>query len=473
VSATSARPAAARALPARWGQIPGPVGRPLLGMAPALRRDLLGTLQAGFRQHGDVVAYRIGPARGPRRLRPLLVAVRHPEDLRRVILETEVFVRRTPSYDVLRELLGDTLVTMEGVRWRRQKRILQPVFTRRHVARYAGLLETEANRVVERLRQPCDQPVDVAEAMEQYALRVLGQTIFAQEDGIDADSVAALERLVPRVGTQVVARVTQVLRPPLSWPTARNRRFLALRAELRDTIERVVARRERDDRRSGDAGGPDLLSRLREARDPEDGTTLTPQEVRDEALLFLLGGHTTTADVLTSTLHLLGTNPVVQERVAAAAAGDAADGPEDLVRAAVQEAMRLHPPSYALGRRVAVDTKLGGYAVPAGALVLVVPWATHRDARFWPDPERFDPMRFVGEHDRPPFAYLPFSGGRRACIGRHLALLESTILVRALLRRYRLESVEAELRLSPLISMRPEGPVRVRFHPRGPAGAVA
>jgi cytochrome P450 len=453
--------------------IPGPAGHPLLGMARELRGDLLGTLQRGFAQHGDVVAYRIGPARGPRRLRPLLVAVRHPEDVRRALLETDVFVRGTPAYAVLRELFGDTIVTMEGARWRRQKRILQPLFTRQHVARYADLLETEASRVVERWRALDDQPVDVAQAMEQYALHVLGQTIFAERDGIDADTVAALERLVPRVGSEVVARVVQAVRPPLYWPTARNRRFRALRAELRETIERVIARRERDDPGDGRATAGDLLSRLREACDPEDGTMLTQREVRDEALLFLLAGHTTTADVLISTLHLLGRHPAVQERIAAAAAGDTADEPDNLVRAAVQEAMRLHPPTYALGRRVAADTELGGYAVPAGVLVLVVPWATHRDARFWPDPERFDPMRFVGEHERPPFAYVPFSGGGRACIGRHLALLESTILVRALLRNYRLESLDATLRLAPLISMRPEGPVRVRFHPRGSVRGAA
>ncbi len=468
MSATLPRP---RTAPGRRTAIPGPTGGRLLGSARALRGDLLGTLQDGFARHGDVVAYRVGPARGPRRLRPVLVAVRHPDEVRQVIVETDVFVRSTPSYDVLRELLGSTIVTMEGARWRRQKRTLQPLFTRQHVARYAGLLETEAKRVVDDWRQLGERPVDVAAAMEQYALRVLGQTIFAQRDGIDADTVAALERLVPQVGSQVVARVAQVLRPPLRWPTARNRRFLALRAELRETIERVVARREQDGR--GNAGAGDLLERLCDARDPEDGTALTEREVRDEAMLFLLAGHTTTADVLTSALHLLGRHPATQERVAASAASDAADGPDDLVRAAVQEAMRLHPPSYALGRRTAADTELGGHAVPAGTLVLVVPWATHRDPRFWPDPERFDPLRFVGEHDRPPFAYVPFSGGRRACIGRHLAMLESTVLVRALLRSFRLESLDATMPLSPLISMRPSGAVRVRFHPRGVAGSVA
>ncbi len=453
--------------------IPGPAGHPLLGMAGALRGDLLGTLQEGFARYGDVVAFRVGPAHGLARLQRRVVAVRHPDDVRRVIVETGMFVRQTPSFDVLRELFGETIVTMEHARWRRQKRILQPLFTRRHVAQYAGLVEAEARQVVERHGYAGDEAVDVAQAMEQYALRVLGQTIFAEEDGIDGDTIAALERLVPRVSSQVSSRAAQLLRPPLRWPTARNRRFVALRAELQATIERVLARREQSS--PGGTDDRDLLSRLHEARDPEEGGFLTPREVRDEALMFLIAGHTTTSNALTSTLHLLGRYPDVQEQVAATAMRDAADVPEedDLVRAAVQEAMRLHPPAYVLGRRVARDAELAGHALPAGTLVLVCPWATHRDPRFWHDPDRYDPTRFVGEQRRPPFAYMPFGGGGRACIGRHLALLESTIFVRALLRSYRLESVDAAMELSPLISMRPSGSVRVRFHPRRPIGAAA
>lgn len=448
--------------------IPGPAGHPLLGMAGALRSDLLGTLQAGFAHHGDLVALHVGPARGPRRLRRSVVAVRHPDDIRRVIVEIDVFVRRTPSYDVLRELFGETLVTMEHARWRREKRILQPLFTRHQVAQYAGLVAAEADEAVRRLGHGGEQPVDVARAMEQYALRVLGQTIFAEEDGIDADTVAALERLVPLISAQVSTRAAQALRLPLRWPTTRNRRFLALRAELHATIERVLARRDH-----GSEDG-DLLSRMREAHDPEDGAALTPEEVRDEALMLLIAGHTTTSNALTSTLHFLGCHPEMQEQVAATAGRDAADVPEheDLVLAAVLEAMRLHPPAYVLGRRVASDAELGGHALPAGTLVLVCPWATHRDPRFWPDPGRYDPTRFVGEQRRPPFAYLPFGGGGRACIGRHLALLESTILLRALLRSYRLESADPTMQLSPQISMRPARPVPVRFHARRPVGAA-
>jgi len=468
MSATVPRVPAARAPPARSDSIPGPTGHPLIGMARELRRDLLGTLQEGFARYGDIVAYRVGPARGPQRLRPLLVAVRHPEDVRRVMIETDVFARTTPSDDVHRELFGETIVTTEGERWQRQKRILQPLFTRRHVAQYAGLVEIEANRVVDRWRDLAGREDDLVSAMEQYALRVLGETLFAQDGAIDAATVAALERLVPRVGEQAVERVAQALRLPLRLPTPRNRRFVALRGELRATVERVIAQHEQDEA----AGGGDLLSCLRDARDPAGGAALTPREVRDETLMFTLAGYTTTADVLTSALHLLGRHPDIQEQVAAAAHGPAGDE-RDLVRAAVQETMRLHPPSYALGRRAAVDTELGGYAVPAGALVLVVPWATHRDPRFWPDPERFDPLRFVGGHDRPQFAYMPFGGGARACIGRHLAMLDSTTLVRAALRRGRIEALDATLPLSPLLSMRPLGPVRVRFHPREADEAAA
>lgn len=454
----------------RAGAIPGPAGDPLLGMARALRGDLLGTLQEGFARYGDVVAFRVGPARGPRRLRVLVVAVQHPDDVRRVMHETDVFVRSTPSHDVVRELFGETIVTMQGERWRRQKRILQPLFTRRHVAQYAGLLETEAERVAERWRDLGVREVDVMREMEQHALRALSLTIFAHKELVDGVTAAALERLVPRLGEQVAERVVQTLRPPLYLPTPRNRRFRALRAELRETIERVLAQRERDDRAA--AAADDLLTRLRDARDPQDGGALPRREVRDEALMFMLAGYTTTADVMISALYTLGRHPDLQERVAASACGPAGSG-EDLVHATVKEAMRLYPPSYALGRRATVDTELGGHVVPAGALVLVVPWATHRDPRFWPEPERFDPSRFVGEHDRPPFAYMPFGGGARACIGRHMAMLEATTMVRALLRRYRIESLDPQLPLSQLMSMRPLGPVRVRLHPRAAAGAAA
>ncbi|HZV75201.1 MAG TPA: cytochrome P450 [Conexibacter sp.] len=450
--------------------IPGPAGHRLLGMAGALRGDLLGTLRAGFAHHGDVVAYRVGPVRGPQRLRRTVVAFHHPDDVRRVFTDVESFTRLTTSYGVLRELFGVNLVTANGGEWRRQKRLLQPLFTRAAAGQYAELIAAEARAVVERCHHVPGPAIDAARAMEAYALRVLGRTLFKDDRGIDDDTIAALERLVPVVGAQVRARATQLLRFPLRWPTPSNRRFAETRAALHATIERVLARNAQHDTGPAHPHELDLLSRLRDARDPEGEQPLSEQEVRDQALIFLIAGHTTTSNALTSTLHLLGCHPQIQERVAASAAAGRAGADfreDDPVRAAVQEGLRLHPPSYVLGRHVGPGgTELGGRGLAPGTDVLVSPWITHRHPDFWSEPETFDPWRFVGADDRPPYAYFPFGGGARACIGRHFALLESTILVRALLERCRLESLDANVPMDQLISMRPAGPVRIRCHPR-------
>jgi len=448
-------------------EIPGPAGDPLLGMARPLRRDPLGTLLEGFAAHGDLVAYRVGPARGPARLRRRVVAVHEPEEVRRVLTDMDTFTRDTPSYHVLHELFGGNLVTTNGPTWRRQKRTLQPLFTRRAVAQYAELIEGEARKAIEQAPLDADGAVDVAHEMERYALRVLGHTLFKEAEGIDDDTIAALERLVPVVGRRARSRIAQTVRLPLALPTLRNRRFAATRAEVYATVERVLARRAEREAAGGAPVPDDLLARLHGARDPEGDVPLSDDEIRDQALMFLFAGHTTTSNALTTTLHQLGLHPELQEQVAQAAAAQDTDLEQpDLVRACVQEALRLRPPAYVLARRTARDTELGGHPVAAGTIVLVSPWVTHRHPDWWDEPERFDPWRFMGGDRRAKQAWFPFGGGARSCIGRHLALLEASILVRALLREHRLESLEAEVPLDTLISMRPSGPVLVRWLPR-------
>jgi cytochrome P450 len=452
---TALTPAAA----APAAPIPGPPGHPLLGMAPALRRDLLGTLQASFARYGDVVAYRVGLARGPRRLERRIVAVYHPDDVRRVFADHAAFTRRTTSFRVLAELFGTNLVTADDTQWRRQKRLLQPLFTRAATNAYASLIEQEARVVAERVGDDHAGTIDGLRTSERYALRVLGRTLFKDDRCIDADTIAALERLVPVVSRQLHARATQRLRLRLHWPTLRNRRFGETRDALYATIERVLARRQDAHSAGHDGDTDDLLSKLRDARDPAGERPLSAQEVRDQALIFLLAGYTTTASAICATLHLLGRHPQIQERVAS--------GGERLVRASVQEGLRLYPPSYVLGRRVGPDgAALAGHALPPGTDVLVSPWVTHRHPAFWSDPELFDPWRFVGEQERPLYAWFPFGGGSRACIGRHLALLESTLFVRALLDRWRLESHDARMSMRQLNSMRPTGSVRIGCRPR-------
>lgn len=444
--------------------IPGPRGSALLGMGNALRSDILGTLLAGFRAHGDVVAYPIGPVNGPRALRSTAVAVYHPDAVRRVFTDSATFSRRTPSIRALTEMFGEGLVTTDGETWKRQRRTVQPLFTPQRVSHYAPLMQKEADRLVdEEMRVGhTSGVVELAPVMERYALRVLGRTIFHDEEGVD-EAVEAFARLIPLVGDVVRTRATQIPKLPLTWSTGRNRQFNETRAELYDIVDAFLARR--DGQVHADEG--DLLGRLRAGRDPQSGRSLSRQEIRDQALIFLVAGFTTTSNALTLTLYLLGRHPEVQDAVAAAAREErTSTDPHPLVLGAIQESMRLYPSAYVIARRAENDTQIGGYDVPSGSNVLVSPWVTHRHPAFWRDPETYEPARFTRGEDVSRYAYFPFGAGPRKCVGEHFALLEAVILLRAIISRYELTSHDEELPLKELISMRPSGPVKAGWRAR-------
>jgi cytochrome P450 len=434
--------------------IPGPSGKPLLGMVPALRRDLLGTLLENFHRYGDVVAYRLGPRRGPHWLRRTVIAVHHPDGVHRVLTDGQVFVRRTPGFEALTDMFGKGLLTSDGETWLRQRRTLQPLFTPRRVAGYLELMTAEAERI---MADPVVRPgaiVDLHQLMQRYTLHVVGRALFG--DDVD-DVVADLRHLVPLVGELALARTRQLPHLPMSWPTPLNRGFVRARTAQYAIVDRIL-----DRRRAG--GGDDLLSRLWAATDPETGQPISTQEIRDQVLVFLLAGHETTAGALTFTLHLLGRHPHIQEQVAAVATAPVDPrGGRDLIRTALLEGMRLFPPAHTTDRLAVSDTEISGHRIPAGTGVLVSAWVTHRHPQFWPDPEHFDPGRFAADQDRPRYAYFPFGGGPRSCIGEHFALLEGTVLLRTLLARYRVESLDPRLPLVPLITLRPTAPVRVRL----------
>jgi cytochrome P450 len=420
--------------------IPGPIGHPVVGMGWEFRRDMLGTLLAGFKEYGDVIAYPFGPRWGP--LRRVSVAAHHPDQVHQVLTNTgPVFGRRTPGFGVLTEVLGRGLLTTEGEEWRRQRRTLQPLFTPRRVTGYTELMAAEAARVVG--DRADGAVVDLYDLMQRYTLRVVGRALF----GEDIDSVVAdLQRLMPRLSDLAMARTMQAARLPLSVPTPRNLRLVRLRRVEYGLVDRILA--------AAGVDGDDLVSRLRAARDPDTGQPLSTQEVRDQVLVFLLAGHETTAGALTFTLHLLGRRPEIQER----AAGETA-----VARAAVMEGMRLYPPAYGLERVALTGIEIGGYELPRGTFVILAPWVTHRHPQFWPEPERFRPERFLGEVDRHRYAYFPFGGGPRSCIGEHFAMLEATILLQAMLARYRVEALGEAPRLAPMVTLRPAGRVEARL----------
>ncbi|MDQ4007997.1 MAG: cytochrome P450 [Actinomycetota bacterium] len=458
----------------RPAALPGPRGSLLLGSALQLRRDLLATLLRDQETYGDLVAYQLGPA-GP--LREQLVLAHHPDDVHQVMANTERTVSKdTIGFRAMADLLGRGLLTTEGDEWRRQRRMVQPLFTPRRVAGYATLMGEEAARIADAPAAPghrAGEPVDLHLLMLRYTLRVVGRALFG--DAIE-DLVPVLHDLVPAVSDATMRRTFQLRQSPMERRTPRNRRPRRLRAREYAVVDEILSRSPRPgDPAYDDAAKArdDLVTRLRAARDPETGGRLSETEIRDQALIFLMAGHETTAGALTFTLHQLGRHPEVQERVAAEVADVLGDRPvptaDDLpqlplTRAALMEGMRLYPSAHITERLTTEPMTLAGHDLPARTLVAVSPWSTQRHPRFWPEPSRFDPGRFLDEETnrvRPRYAYFPFGGGPRSCVGEHFAMLEAEILLAALLRRHRVTSLSNRLDIVPMITLRPAGEVPV------------
>jgi cytochrome P450 len=442
---------------------PGPRGAPVIGSARQLRRDPLGTLERARRQHGDVVRLVLGP--GVTRH-----AVFHPIAVHRVLAgEADGYRKDSRLGQELLWTLGDGLLNSQDERWLRQRRFVQPLFTRRRIAGYADSMAEEAAGLVGQWRRYADhgRAVDVHAEMSRLTLRVLGRLLFG----------ADLERVVPVVawslpvlGDYTRRRGIAPVRLPRGWPTPVNRRALRARRAVYRVCDELIAAR-----RAAREGDDDLLTLLVEARDR--GEILDDDEIRDQLLIFLFAGHETTALALTFALYLLGRHPDAQRRVhdeVDRLLGDRLPGAGDLdgleyTAMVLKEAMRLYPPAWALPRRCARGDRIGGYDIKPGEDIILSQWVTHRHPDVWEHPGRFEPERFTREREagRPRSAYFPFGAGPRACIGQHFALLEAAIALAVIVHSYELASTSADLRLAPQITLHPAGPVPCRLVPRG------
>jgi cytochrome P450 len=453
------------AIPARGRPAPIYTGAGwLLGSAWELRRDRLGLYERAMRRDGDVVRFPIGP---PGR-RFEIYGVFHPDGVQRVLAGSRGrYSKRTRFV----RGLGRGLLVSEGELWQRQRRVIQPLFTRRAIAGYSTLMGEEASLAAERWTSGgrVVPRVDAHAEMTRLTLRVVGRAIFG--DDVD-EAREVLRSAFPMVTRWAFRRAMSPVRLPASWPTPANVRAARARRELYAVVDGLIARR-----RAAGAAGDDLVSRLLCARDPDSGAAMDERQVRDEALVFVLAGHETTAIALTFALDLLGRHAGEQELIREEVdrvLGGRAPAVDDVaalerVAMAVKEAMRLYPPAPSWGRRAEVDDEIGGYRIPAGSHVVVSPWATHRHPAFWDQPEVFDPSRFAPEREaaRHRYAYFPFGAGPRACIGSHFALTEAVIALAVILQRFRLRAGQ---RRPPLetsgITLRPARPVPIALTPR-------
>lgn len=285
--------------------IPGPSGLPLLGSGPALVRDPLGTYQRAMETYGDIVRFVAGP---PGR-RIVLHALFAPDHVRQVLAGTHGHTKQLPLYREIAAALGDALLTSDGDDWQRQRRIVQPLFTRQRIAGYATVMAEEAARLLQGWEAAASgRPMDLHRQLTGYTMRVLGRLLLGSDiDGAIAEVAAAF----PVINGHVRRRVLAPLRVPRDWPTPANRRATRARHRLDRVVDRIV----RERRLAASPGTDDLIGRLLSARDPATGQGLDDAEVREQVLLFLLAGHETTATALTFTLHLLGHHPDAQQRV--------------------------------------------------------------------------------------------------------------------------------------------------------------
>lgn len=433
-----------------------------LGSVKELRNDLLGAFVAAQRRYGDVVRFRLGPPVVGTEIHALF----HPDGAQQVFgTEWQNYRKDTRFYQEIREVSGNGMLMSQDEVWLRQKRFLQPLFTIKRVNGYAEAMADEAARLVSELRERDESTFDVYSEITRLTLRMVVRVLF----GADAEIVLPVVRWTfPELGEAGVARALSPVNVPLSWPTPNNRRLRRAQGTLFAACDEIITRRRTDKDQEND-----FLGMLLTARDGDD--RLTDQEVREQVLVFMLAGHETTATALTMAFQLLGQHLDVQERVreeVAAVVGDRTPTADDVkaltyTTMVAKEAMRLYPSAPVVGRRSTVPSELCGRLVPAKADIVVAPWVIHRHPEFWDSPEVFDPERFTPEREkgRHRYAWMPFGGGPRACIGQHFAMLESVIILATLLRAFHFRAAVPDVPVEVQVAMRPKIPVLAEIKP--------
>jgi cytochrome P450 len=454
---------------------PGPRGNFLFGCLREFRRDQLNFLRDIWRTHGDYV--RIPTISGYD-----VYFLADPAAIEHILVKNHKNYRK-PEFltGPVRLLLGNGLFISEGDFWLRQRRLAQPAFLRGAIVRLAAPMTTAVDDLLQTWETaPDGRTVDIVPEMMRLVLDIAAATLFGADVGDHADALGAAER---EIFALVRHKMNNPLTAPLWVPTRLNRAYRRGKDLLDRVVLRVIESRRRpltstplpSGERSRGEGEPavnDLLSLLLAARDEESGTGMSDQQLRDEVVTLLFAGHDTTASALSWAWYLLARHPEAQESLhdeAAAYLGGRTPTADDLphlplATAVFEEAIRLYPPAPGLARRAVAPDEINGYPVPAKAILMPSQWVTHRHPAFWEEPDQFRPQRFLPGHtaDRPKFAYFPFGGGPRVCIGNTFALIEGALVLSALAQRFQFQPADAqEVELDTTFVLRPKGAVNL------------
>ena len=439
---------------------PGPKGLPLLGNMREFSRDILRYYSEWSRDYGDIVSLRL--AGWP------VVLLNNPDYAEYVLVRNHGnFIKFPMFFRHVRAIFGQGLLSSEGEFWHRQRRLAAPAFHAQRVAGYGSVMVHDTERMLTGWR-----PGELRDAhadMMALTLRIAAKTLFNTE--VDKD-VAYIGESFNAVVEEIAKRIRRPLRIPDVIPTPGNIRYLRGVRRIDRLVTAIIKERHTHD--DGDRG--DLLSMLMLARDDE-GKPMTDRQLRDEVITLLIAGHETTALALSWTWYLLAQHPEADAKLAAElrdVLGGRAPTVSDLPRLryaehVVTEAMRLYPPAWGFGREALADCEIGGYAISAGTTVVVSPWVSHRNPRYFENPTAFRPERWSGDFAAtlPRFAYIPFGGGPRICIGNRFAMMEAILVLATVAQRFRLEwQRDRPVVPFPSITLRPKGGVWVKPVPR-------
>lgn len=447
MSRTSARP------------VPTVRGKPVVGSTIDFAQDTIKALMDGWREHGDLFRVRVPMS---------LHIVVHPDAIRWVLQENHRNYEPVDWVsDAWRLVVGEGLLASSGSYWLRQRRLEQPGFHRHRIAGFATTMAEAAVAAADRwsANARTGEPIELKDEMTKLTLDVLARCMFsAAWDREVADIPEA-------VSTELEFMFGQLKMPvhvPLSVPTPSNRRFLAARAKLDGIVYGLIRERRVEGQRQDD-----LLQMLVDARDDETGETMTDEQIRDEVMTLIFAGHETVSCGLVWIWYLLSQHPEAAQKIhdeVDDVLGGATATLDDLPKLrytwmVIQEALRLYPPVWPIAREPVADDVVTGFHIPAGSMMLVLPYLTHRHPDFFPNPEAFDPERFAPEDPLklPRFAYFPFSGGPRKCIGDYFAQMELQLVVATIAQRFSLHLMPgATTPPTPGITLRPRDPVPMK-----------
>jgi cytochrome P450 len=435
------------------------------GPSDGLKRWSLGPLNDTPLEYFTKLAREYGDVAGIRILNFKTIFINHPDTIEEALVTNARKYTKGRVLRANRHVFGEGLLTSEGEFWLRQRRLVQPAFHRARIASYAAAMVEYTQRMLEGWRDGEER--DAHQEMMRLTLQIVGKTLFDADVERDAQEVGKSLELLLEIG----ANFRRTIFVPHWLPTPTNLRVKREVAQIEKILYRIIA-----DRRASDRDAGDLLSMLLSAQD-EDGSRMTDRQLRDETITLFLAGHETTASTLSWTWWLLAQNPAAEAKLHSeldAVLGGRGPALDDLPKLSytghvVTESLRLYPPAWGLARLAVEDHRIAGYPVTKGMGVAMAQWVVHRDPRWYDAPEEFRPERWEGDLLKrlPKFAYFPFGGGPRQCIGNAFALMEASLILATIAQKFRLRLVTDHM-VQPLasITLRPRHGVRVTLDRR-------